>query len=183
MKSIFPSRFISRTLGGAILFSSGLLSCGQPGPCGGLAVGDELLFVANDTFEHMPDFCSFEEMGFYPGQEFRLSVDAISPQHPPSTLCRSPIGRLATSNEWQYSPMVEGNGGGLFYFYAKASHNSCQGELSLSLSAGLDPPEVSEQPLETSFLFRYTSLTAGGDECPSFCGGGIPGTVRKLPKQ
>lgn len=164
-------------------FGLGLLSClGSPGHCGGLEIGDELVFVANDAFQNTPDYCTYEELGFYPGQEFRFQAVAFPDGPFRGRPCHSAEGPVLTSSDWEYRYIVDsGDAGVLFHTGLNASRGECRAELSLRI--GNDGDNVSEHSIEAKIFFSYLPTVHGLTECPRTCSGGISGTVRKVPKE
>lgn len=161
----------------------GALSClGSPGHCGGLEIGDELVFVANDSLGNQSGDCTYEELGFYPGQEFRFQVAAFPDGPFRGNPCHSAEGPVLTSSDWEYRYIVNsGNAGALFLTGVDASHGACRGELGLKV-VNVDD-SVSEQPLESRIFFTYEPTVHGRTECPPWCGGIIPGAVRKVSRE
>lgn len=164
-------------------FGLGALSClGSPGHCGGLEIGDELIFVAHDSFEYELTRCTFDDLGFYPGQEFRFQA-AQFPDGPfRGRPCHSAEGPVLTSSEWEYRYMVDsGSAGDLFHVIVDGSRRSCRGDLRLAVHS--ENSNVSERISDAKIFSTYEPTVHGLAECPRTCSGAIPGTVRKVPQE
>lgn len=162
-------------------FGLGLLSClGSPGHCGGLEIGDELIFVSNDSLGSPSEGCTPEDLGFYPGQEIRLQVAGFPDRKFRGNPCRSALGPMLTATDWTYrhDPDV-GDAGRLFFAVMDSTRGSCRGNLTVTLTG----EAADESPGEAYVFLLYEPTLAPAAGCPTRCGGMIPGTVRKVPKE
>lgn len=169
-------------------FAFGLVACEGPGGhCGGLEYGDELMFVAGDTFEREPAYCTLEDVGFYPEQEFLFRVVSF-PRRPFSgNPCLAGEGPVTTMSEWNISYIYDsGNAERLFHIVADAARGQCRGKFVLELAT--EDLSVSESPSAATLRVDYWAIPAPYEPgappgCPPACSGIIPGTVRKVPRE
>lgn len=144
------------------------------------------MFVAGETFEREPEYCQLKEVGFYPGQEFLFQVRAFPHRPFSGNPCLAGEGPVTTMSEWNPRYIEDsGNAASLFFIVAEAARGPCYGKFVLELKT--EDLRVSESLSAATLRVDYTPIpppyeSPALSECPTWCGGIIPGTVRKVPR-